>query len=161
MKNSEVTRITGHRYNIFGVNLTLTTPNKEEQAMFSKNSQTTENQDFTIRDIAETAKDIETQEEAIAVILRKHNESKKHILGILALVVISIVLGMNIYLSMIFLAPMALFYIRMLNFSNDYTLRSGFLAFSRWSHEEIKQTVYGQNISNPLPFEITDDMKIK
>lgn len=157
MKNSEITKITGDRYNIFGKNLTRCNPTKEESKLVDDKIKENEmsKDELTPSMVLEVSLDIEERIEILCFIEKKYQNSQKNLIASITILILSIILGYE-YFSIIFLLPVIIFYSRVINFKKDYKFRSGFLNFAIWFKNEICPIVYNKNHKINLPFELND-----
>jgi hypothetical protein len=154
MNHSEITEITGERYNIFGVNVTKLNPNKEEIERAKELQKECDLREtdgvITPEDIAISAVDIKIQKEVIAILLKKHKESKMHVIFSAIIATLLLIFG-HILLIIPFLFAIIFFVRRMFNIENDYKLRNGFLSFLHFFHDEIGRAIYDKSYLPKLP----------
>ncbi len=158
MKVSEITKITGERYNIFGKNLTRWEPTKEEETIMSeqikKNNLSAD--ELTTEDMLEVAKDIIKQKESLLYIEKQYQSSQTHCALSFIMLALTVLMGFW-YVSLLFFVSALIFSCRTYNFKLDYHFRSGFLSFALWFQSEIGPTVYNVSHSPMLPFVFDKD----
>ena len=154
MEYTDINKVIGTRYNVFA----KIVKGKEEIELEAKLAKQCENKsdEITSEDIDVAGKDIDSLTDYLEMLLVKYNDSKKHLIGSSLLFVLALVVC-NWMVALVFLAPIALFLIRMRNIKQDYTFRKGTLGFIKFFHDEIGKSIYNKNYEMNLPFDLNEN----